>query len=82
VTPLAGPIEKLPQLTIARGDAWLTVMLAPDWPIDATPDMTTPWLGRMFCAWEGPKVNADAVAREAKEARRAGRRRFLGNGIF
>ena len=82
VTPLAGPIEKLPQLTMARGDVWLTVMEPPTCPIDAAPDVTTPWLGRMFWAWAGPKANAIAAARPPKAAGGAGESRFLGNGIL
>jgi hypothetical protein len=80
VTPLPWPIEKLPQLTIARGDVWVTERLAPDWPIDAAPDVTTPWVGRTFWACEEPKVTANA--RDAKAARRVGQSGLLGNGIF
>jgi hypothetical protein len=44
--------------------------------------VTTPWLGKMFWACEGPQVEANAVARDAKAARRVGQSGHLGNGIF
>ena len=65
-------MEKLPQLTIARGEVCVMVRSAPDCRIDAAPDVTTPLVGRMFWAFEGATATTTATAMHADVIGRIG----------
>ena len=77
LTALPAPIEKLPQLTIARGEVWVTVRSAPLCWIAAAPDATTPWVGNTVCAEVGTTESPTAAAIAISRIDRG----ILGNGI-